>query len=126
LSRSQSRTNSYLELWREQRRVDEELLEWMSELDRNDIIEDAYDAGLVTDAEYYLVEDIRSARRSIRGYKAILERSNARKAKFTCSVCGDAVYAKGRCRSCYVFLGKHKRDRTPDEVAENTYARDHQ
>jgi hypothetical protein len=124
LSRSQSRTNSHLELEREERRVDEEMLAWMSELHRDDIIEEAYDAGLVTDGEYYLAADIREARRSAKGGhpKTIFARSNARKAKYQCSGCGDPVYAKARCRSCYDFQRKHKRDRTPDEVAQNTYA----
>jgi hypothetical protein len=34
-----------------------------------------------------------------------------------CRVCDwQRIYARGRCRSCYVFERRHGRDRTEDEV----------
>ena len=34
-----------------------------------------------------------------------------------CEICGwQPVYAKGVCRSDYVFRRRHKRDRTEDEI----------
>lgn len=37
----------------------------------------------------------------------------------TCESCeGAIVYARSRCRSCYLFFMRHKRDRTEDERVE--------
>ena len=79
-----------------------------------DLVEDAYDNDLVTDEEFYLAESVRQRPRDLRARAEA--RFTVRSAALECSVCREFVYAAGRCRSCYVFRRKHKRDRTEDEV----------
>jgi hypothetical protein len=120
MSRSQSRRDPRLEHARaDNQRLEDLALSFARSSvgrKRSERLEDAYEDGLITIWELDLAESVRPGYLDLRARAEA--RFAARVATLQCSVCRDFVYANGRCRSCYIFQRKHKRDRTPEEVVK--------